>query len=75
MHGVAKLPTGREFAKITGTLTGRKVKLVTTYEKTFSPGYVATFVGTLAANGKRMSGTWKSNINQTGTWTATRKGT
>jgi hypothetical protein len=72
LHGIAKLPSGKAFAKITGTVSGRKVKIVTTYYKSFAPGYVATFVGTLAANGKTMSGTWKSTANQAGTWTATR---
>jgi hypothetical protein len=74
LHGTAKLPSGRAFAKITGTVTGRKVRIVTTYLASFSPGYVATFVGTVSANGKTISGTWRSNANQTGTWLATRRG-
>jgi len=73
LHGTAKLPSGKAFAKITGTVAGRKVRIVTTYLASFSPGYVATFVGTVSANGKKMSGTWKSNASQTGTWVATRR--
>jgi hypothetical protein len=72
LHGTAKLPTGRAFAKITGTFAGRKVKIVTTYLASFSPGYVATFTGTLSANGSKLSGRWKSNAGQGGTWVATR---
>jgi hypothetical protein len=72
IHGVAKLPSGRVFATITGTLNGRKVKLVTTYNKNFSPGYIATFTGTLNTSRTSMAGAWRSNANQRGTWTATR---
>lgn len=36
------------------------------------PGYSATFTGTLSASGTSMSGSWKSNVGQSGTWTATR---
>jgi hypothetical protein len=74
LHGTAKLPSGKAFAKITGTTAGRKVKIITTYLASFSPGYVATFVGTLSANGNKLSGSWKSNANQSGTWVATRRG-
>jgi hypothetical protein len=59
------------FASISGRVSGRHVTLVTTYNS-FSPGYVATFVGKVAGGGRRMSGTWKSNRGQAGTWTATR---
>lgn len=59
------------FAKITGQVTGHKVRLVTTYNS-FSPGYVATFVGKIGTFNLRMSGTWKSNRGQSGKWTALR---
>jgi hypothetical protein len=60
---------GAQYAKITGELSGDKVKIVTSY--TGGSSYVATFVGTVAASGRTMSGTWKSNAGQSGTWTAT----
>ena len=71
--GEAELPGGEVFAAITGSVGGNKVTILTTYNS-FSPGYVATFVGTLSADGSTMSGTWESNRNQSGTWTATRAG-
>jgi hypothetical protein len=60
---------GAVYAKITGELSGDKVKIVTSY--TGGSSYVATFIGTVAASGRTMSGTWKSNAGQSGTWTAT----
>lgn len=62
-------PDDTVFSKITGSLTGDKVKIVTTY--TVDKGYVATFIGTVAADGRTMSGSWTSNEDQSGTWTAT----
>lgn len=59
------------FAKITGKVTGHSITLVTTYNS-FSPGYVATFTGTIGKVGLRMSGKWSSNRGQSGTWTAVR---
>jgi hypothetical protein len=59
------------FAKISGSVTGHKLRLVTTYNS-FSPGYVATFVGKIGTFGLRMSGTWTSNRGQSGRWTALR---
>jgi hypothetical protein len=58
-------------AKITGQVTGHRVRLVTTYNS-FSPGYVATFVGKIGTFNLRMSGTWTSNRGQSGRWTALR---
>jgi len=71
LRGTARLPGGRVFAAITGTRIGLHVKILTTYNS-FSPGYVATFVGAISPSGRRMSGTWTSNAHQSGTWTATR---
>jgi hypothetical protein len=73
LAGKGVLPGGQVFAAITGSVSGNKVTIVTTYNS-FAPGYVATFVGTLAAGGNSMSGTWTSNRGQAGTWTASRAG-
>jgi hypothetical protein len=64
---------GAAFATITGSDSGGRVLIKLTYT-TVSPGYVATLSGTVAADGSSMSGTWKSNADQSGTWTATRVG-
>jgi hypothetical protein len=60
---------GGEFATISDSNNGGQVKIVTTYTDST---YVATFLGTLAADDQSMSGTWTSNIGQAGTWSATR---
>jgi hypothetical protein len=72
LHGRATFPSGVVFAKITGSIHGRAVRIVTTYNGS-APGYVAVFTGTLASSGKKMSGSWKSNRSQSGTWTAARR--
>ncbi len=59
------------FARISGQVTGRNIRLVTTYNS-FAPGYVATFVGKVGRFNLRMSGTWESNRSQSGRWSATR---
>jgi hypothetical protein len=69
--GEGRLPGGDVFSSISASLSGNEVDIVTTYNG-FAPGYVATFKGTLSDNGASMSGTWESNKNQHGTWTATR---
>jgi hypothetical protein len=71
LKGKGVLPDGTKFATITGTLKGNKVKIVTTYTA-LSPGYVGTAIGTVSSGGNTMSGTWTSNIGQSGTWSATR---
>jgi hypothetical protein len=71
LKGTADFPGGAQFATITGTLKGDKVKIITTYT---GGGYVATFVGTVAGGGNTMSGSWTSNAGQSGTWSATRAG-
>lgn len=73
LAGSAELPGGQVFAAITGSVGGDAVTIVTTYNS-FSPGYVATFVGTLAPDQGTITGTWTSNIGQAGSWTATRAG-
>ncbi len=60
-----------EFSPISGSVSGTSVTIVTGPYIT-DPGYSATFTGRLSADGSTMSGTWKSNANQSGTWTATR---
>lgn len=68
--GTAYLSTaGGEFATITDSDNGGQVKIMTTYTNST---YVATFLGTLAADDQSMSGTWTSNVGQAGTWSATR---
>lgn len=62
-------PGGTPFAVISGHVSGSSVTIVTTYDASFDGGYVATFVGTVS--GESMSGTWSSNVGQSGTWTAT----
>jgi hypothetical protein len=61
--------SGSPFATITDSDNGGNIKIVTTYTDST---YVATFLGTLAADDQSMSGTWSSNANQSGTWSATR---
>ncbi len=61
---------GTVVATITGSITGTGVTIISTS----STGYVATFTGTLAANGATMSGSWSDNSTphpQSGTWAAT----
>lgn len=70
LAGTATGPDGQVFAALTGSISGDDVKIVTTYGSS-DPGYVATFLGTLSTAGNTMSGTWTSNIGQSGTWTAT----
>jgi hypothetical protein len=70
LKGTAEFSDGTEFAKITGTLKGNSVKIITTYT---GSSYVATFVGTVAGGGNTMSGTW-TGPGQSGTWSATRVG-
>src|SRR5215210_1890898 len=61
---------GVRFSPITGTATGNSVSLTTgPYD---GGSYSATFVGTIAADSRSMSGSWSSNASQEGTWTATR---
>jgi hypothetical protein len=61
---------GVRFSPITGTANGDSVSLTTgPYD---GGSYSATFVGTIAANSRSMSGSWSSNAAQEGTWTATR---
>lgn len=69
LGGRGDYPSGGQFALITGSVTGNKVKVVTTYT---GQSYVATFLGTLSANQNSMSGTWKGPGGQAGSWTATR---
>ena len=71
--GTGELPSGSVFSTITGSVSGTAVTIVTTYNS-FSPGYVATFVGTLSTDQATITGSWTSNVGQSGTWTATRKG-
>jgi hypothetical protein len=71
IEGVAELPSGSVFGSISGTLSANHVHIIITYNE-FDLGYVATFDGTVSADGNNMSGTWKSNQNQSGTMTATR---
>jgi hypothetical protein len=61
--------SGGPFATITDSDNGGQIKITTTYTNS---SYVATFLGSLAADDQSMSGTWSSNANQSGTWSATR---
>jgi hypothetical protein len=69
LGGTAVSPSGTTFAAISGTVSGSHATIVETYNS-FDPGYVATFLGTVAGDGRSMSGTWSSNASQSGTWTA-----
>jgi hypothetical protein len=62
---------GSEFATITASFNYPKLQIVTTY---VNSSYVATFNGVISPNGKTESGSWFSNANQSGTWTATKSG-
>ena len=73
LAGRAQLPSGKVFASITGSASGNAVTITTTYNS-FAPGYVAVLVGTLSSNGNAITGTWKDNRGQVGTFTATRVG-
>jgi len=69
LAGSAVNSQGAVFAKITGELSGDTVTIVTTYT---SSSYVATFKGTVSADGQTITGTWSAEGGgQTGTWTAT----
>ncbi len=70
LSGTASTSAG-PFSPISGSISGTSVTIVTG-PYTTDPGYTATFLGTLSANGESMSGTWSSNIGQSGTWSATR---
>lgn len=72
LAGRGELPGGQVFSGISGSVGGDAVTIVTTYNS-FSPGYVATFVGTLSPDQATITGSWTSNIGQAGTWTATRR--
>lgn len=69
LSGEGVEPGGSPFAVISGHVSGTSVTIVTTYDPSFDEGYVATFIGTVS--GETMSGTWTSNADQSGTWTAT----
>ncbi len=73
LSGAGLTSGGSQFADITGSASGNHVTIVTTYND-FDPGYVATFVGTISDDGQTISGDWSSNQDQSGTFTATRKG-
>lgn len=70
LSGTAALPTGQVFATISGSVTGHSVRTVQTYNS-FDLGYVAHDDGTIAPDGRSMSGSWSSNQHQSGTWVAT----
>ncbi len=59
-------PSGNSFATITNSLVGDRATITTTY---LDSTYVATFVGIVS--GALITGTWTSNQNQSGTFTAT----
>jgi len=69
LSGSATVPSGEVFASISGDVSGSSVTIVTTYNS-YAAGYVATFSGKVASSGRSMSGSWKSNAGQSGTWTA-----
>src|SRR5271157_1630267 len=52
LSGKGLEPSGTSFAVITGSVSGDNVSITTTYEASFDAGYVATFVGTIAADGQ-----------------------
>ena len=67
--GEATFPNGTRFSPITGTANGDSVSLTT---GPYDGGtYSATFVGTISADSRSMSGSWSDNSGQGGTWTAT----
>jgi hypothetical protein len=68
LAGTDTYPSGGVFAKISGTLTGGTVKIVTAYT---GSSYVATFSGTRSPGGNTMSGQWAAGATK-GTWTAVR---
>jgi hypothetical protein len=73
IKGVGKTPGARsKFATISGHLRGNQVEIVTTYTGE-EPVYVATFKGTVSANGETMEGEWEGP-GQSGTWIAERSG-
>ena len=60
---------GGETFPITGKASGRSVTL-TTGPYRLLPSYSATFTGKVSTSGLTMSGTWKSNQHQSGTWSS-----
>jgi hypothetical protein len=74
LDGLLGLGGSEVFADITGSVSGSSVTITTTYTPNFDEGYVATFLGTVDSSGLSMSGTWTSNKDQSGTWTATTTG-
>jgi PASTA domain len=56
---------------IKGRVSGSSVTLTTGPYKQL-PTYSATFTGKVSGGGARLSGSWKSNESQTGSWTAAR---
>lgn len=69
--GRATYANGSAFSPIKGNANGSSVTLTT--GPYYGSSYSATFTGTIAADGKTMSGSWQSNASQSGTWTATRR--
>ncbi|HTT59099.1 MAG TPA: hypothetical protein VMF33_03545, partial [Acidimicrobiales bacterium] len=71
LGGTANYPGGSvtKFANIVAAQDGDKVTIETKYTNS---SYVAVFVGTLSCNGITITGTWTSNANQAGTFTAHR---
>jgi hypothetical protein len=68
-EGIA--PGGTEFATIAASYNYPLAQIVTTYT---ASSYVATFNGSISADGDTMTGTWTSNAGQSGTWTAHKGG-
>ena len=71
LSGTGDVPGGGVFATITGHVSAGAVTIVTTYNS-FAPGYIADFDGTISDDGLTITGTWSSNRDQSGTFTATR---
>ena len=61
--------TQTAFATIIASQDGDKVTIETKYTNST---YIAIFVGTISCDGNTITGTWTSNSNQVGTFTATR---
>jgi hypothetical protein len=58
---------------ISGTVSGNRATIITgPYDQL--PGYTGTLTATISADGNTISGSWTSNIGQSGTFTATRTG-
>jgi hypothetical protein len=56
---------------IRATANGDQITYSASYNEL--PSYTATWTGTIAANGRSMSGTWSDTNGQSGTWIATRR--